>query len=86
MMLLMKPLTHILVYRKLLPFSIRDVIYNSVVFFKNLLVEKHNVNEQSLRNFEELKEYGFVKLEPIDGLKVKKYNKRNKADAFKKSK
>ena len=84
MMLLMKPLTHILVYRKLLPFSIRDVIYNSVVFFKNLLVEKHNVNEQSLRNFEELKEYGFVKLEPIDGLKVKSITNEIRQMPFKK--
>ena len=83
-MLLSKPLTHILVYRKLLPFFLRDVIFRSVIFLKNLLVDRHIIDEQSIKTFEELEEFGFVKLEPIDGLKVKSVKNEIKQMPFKK--
>jgi hypothetical protein len=79
-----KPLTHILVYRKLLPFSARDFLYNLVVFCKNIIVDKHFIDEQSIENFENLKEDGFVELAPLDDLTISNITREIRQMPFKK--
>ena len=67
-----KPLTYILVYRKLFPYYLRNLIFRLVTLVKNFVVKKHNLNNRSLENLEALRESGFVKLDPLNNFQIDK--------------
>ena len=70
-MYLINPLTHILVYRKLLPYRIRAAIYKLILSCKNLIIGKHVVVKPLRNKVEELNKDGFLKLDAIDENKIK---------------